>query len=36
MIMGKEIITAENGLCTHTNISYLLGHRIALPIQNSK
>jgi hypothetical protein len=27
--MGKEIITAKNGLCSHTNKSYPSGHRIA-------
>jgi len=27
--MGKEIIAAEKGLCSHTNILYLSGQRIA-------
>jgi hypothetical protein len=27
--MGKEIITAEKGLCSHTNIPYLSEHTIA-------
>jgi hypothetical protein len=27
--MDKEIITAENGLYSHSNITYSSGHRIA-------
>jgi hypothetical protein len=34
---GKEISTAENRLCSHTNLSYSSGHRIvSIPITSFK